>query len=181
MELLLKEYDYIFSLSKAVKIPSWYILYNFIGSCACWLALGKRIQMDETGWTVLRILSQRGNDEVSSLHKHIVPFVSIDYDTLEKMDIFITNVFINIGSKRVFQVEDRSSRRRSSRRPSKIRTVWEGYVILTWWHSELKLRAIISSLNKIGVIIIRIWTLDNNMVSNIQKVSITNWISELNT
>ncbi|UYV77870.1 UNC13C [Cordylochernes scorpioides] len=35
------------------------------GSCACWLALGRRVAMDETGWTVLRILAQRSNDEVA--------------------------------------------------------------------------------------------------------------------
>ncbi|MEQ2219929.1 Protein unc-13 A [Ilyodon furcidens] len=35
------------------------------GSVTCWLPLGQRVHMDETGLTVLRILSQRNNDDVA--------------------------------------------------------------------------------------------------------------------
>ena len=43
------------------------------GSCACWVALGPRVHLDDTGFTVLRILSQRTNDEVA---KEFVKFKS---------------------------------------------------------------------------------------------------------
>nr|XP_006814204.1 PREDICTED: protein unc-13 homolog B-like [Saccoglossus kowalevskii] len=36
------------------------------GSCACWCALGRTVNLDDTGWTILRILSQRTNDAVAS-------------------------------------------------------------------------------------------------------------------
>lgn len=35
------------------------------GGCALWCQLGRRLSLDDTGWTVLRILSQRASsDEV---------------------------------------------------------------------------------------------------------------------
>ncbi|XP_051794775.1 protein unc-13 homolog B isoform X2 [Acanthochromis polyacanthus] len=35
------------------------------GNCACWCPLGERVHMDDKGLTVMRILSQRSNDDVA--------------------------------------------------------------------------------------------------------------------
>lgn len=35
------------------------------GGCACWCPLGQRVQVDDTGLTAMRILSQRSGDEVA--------------------------------------------------------------------------------------------------------------------
>uniref|UniRef100_A0A1I8HVR6 Phorbol-ester/DAG-type domain-containing protein n=1 Tax=Macrostomum lignano TaxID=282301 RepID=A0A1I8HVR6_9PLAT len=50
------------------------------GSCSCWCGLGRKLHINEIGWTVLRILSQRPNDEVAaefvrlkSEHRHDGP------------------------------------------------------------------------------------------------------------
>ncbi|KAL9985984.1 hypothetical protein ACROYT_G000036 [Oculina patagonica] len=59
--------DYCFARSDNLVGMTVLHLKNIadMGSCACTPALGRYIQMDSKGWTILKILSQRMNDEVA--------------------------------------------------------------------------------------------------------------------
>lgn len=59
--------DYCFAREDHIIGINIVQLVNVIehGSYACWLPLGNRIHMDDTGWTILRILSHRTNDELA--------------------------------------------------------------------------------------------------------------------
>lgn len=59
--------DYCFARSDNLVGMTVLHLKNIaeMGSCACTPALGRYIQMDPKGWTILKILSQRMNDEVA--------------------------------------------------------------------------------------------------------------------
>lgn len=59
--------DYCFARSDNLVGMTVLHLKNIaeMGSCACSPALGRFIKMDPKGWTILKILSQRMNDEVA--------------------------------------------------------------------------------------------------------------------
>lgn len=59
--------DYCFAREDHIVGVNVVKLINVVehGSYACWLPLGSRIHMDDTGWTILRILSHRTNDELA--------------------------------------------------------------------------------------------------------------------
>ena len=66
-ELQICAKDYCFARSDNLVGMTVLHLKNIaeMGSCACTPALGRYIQMDSKGWTILKILSQRMNDEVA--------------------------------------------------------------------------------------------------------------------
>ncbi|KAK7115998.1 hypothetical protein V1264_001757 [Littorina saxatilis] len=66
-ELHIRTKDYCFAREDRLIGISVMQLRDIVeqGSCACWCTLGRRVHLDDTGFTILRILSQRTNDEVA--------------------------------------------------------------------------------------------------------------------
>lgn len=66
-ELQIAVKDYCFARTDAMVGVTVLHLSDLaeIGSCAWTSSLGKYLHMDSTGWTILKILSQRTNDEVA--------------------------------------------------------------------------------------------------------------------
>ncbi|VDO15884.1 unnamed protein product [Brugia timori] len=66
-ELMFQVKDYCFAREDRIVGVGVLQLANMIeqGSCACWVQLGRRFHIDETGLILLRILSQRQTDEVA--------------------------------------------------------------------------------------------------------------------
>lgn len=66
-ELIFQAKDYCFAREDRLIGVGVMQMRNLVdqGSCACWVQLGRRLQVDETGLILLRILSQRQQDEIA--------------------------------------------------------------------------------------------------------------------
>uniref|UniRef100_F1KQH3 Phorbol ester/diacylglycerol-binding protein unc-13 n=1 Tax=Ascaris suum TaxID=6253 RepID=F1KQH3_ASCSU len=66
-ELMFQVKDYCFAREDRIVGVGVLQLANVVeqGSCACWVQLGRRFHIDETGLILLRILSQRQTDEIA--------------------------------------------------------------------------------------------------------------------
>ena len=67
-ELHISAKDYCFGRSDrliGVTVLQMRDLLAQQGQCACWCALGRKLHLDDTGWTILRILCQRHNDAMA--------------------------------------------------------------------------------------------------------------------
>uniref|UniRef100_A0A914W814 Uncharacterized protein n=1 Tax=Plectus sambesii TaxID=2011161 RepID=A0A914W814_9BILA len=66
-ELVFQVKDYCFAREDRIVGVGVMQLRNMVeqGNCACWVQLGRRFQIDETGLILLRILSQRQHDDIA--------------------------------------------------------------------------------------------------------------------
>lgn len=66
-ELMFQVKDYCFAREDRIVGVGVLQLASVVeqGSCACWVQLGRRLHIDETGLILLRILSQRQTDEIA--------------------------------------------------------------------------------------------------------------------
>jgi protein unc-13 len=66
-ELIFQVKDYCFAREDRIVGVGVMQLRNVVeqGNCACWVQLGRRLQIDETGLILLRILSQRQHDDIA--------------------------------------------------------------------------------------------------------------------
>lgn len=82
-ELLFQTKDYCFARDDRILGVGILQLSNIVdqGSCACWVQLGRRLHIDETGLILLRILSQRQQDEIAK------EFVKLKSETRYETDL----------------------------------------------------------------------------------------------
>lgn len=88
-ELMFQMKDYCFAREDRIIGVGLLQLRNIVdqSSFACWIQLGRRLQVDETGLILLRILSQRQQDEIAK------EFVRLKSESRYETDLSSTHSF----------------------------------------------------------------------------------------